>query len=549
MPVGASGDRVTNLENVTLVPQKRGCCFVLCVLCSMLECMCTSNTQHNTTQHNTTTRGEHNMAISNPEDHYDNIGSQPLLDGDGELYDSNSVGAELIASAQASDPAGIQGTPELAKAIREAPIAASALYDGPGPSPDPAAAAVEFDRVNPQLPPAQAATTPVVAAVAELATDPQMVVQQRERLRQIAEDDQSDAPALLEKLAAVPCDPGPISDEQTEQEVLSARLAVERTTAAPAQNVCLTPGCGGKIRSRGLCQNCYSAARLRVNSEVSTWEDLENSGLALPSKKKGSVESSAAFEAAFKAAQERQAAEACVHAEAEKAHAAIAAPGPERTVESFSTQDDIRNAALAVSNNPCQQNLDILASVQARLRPLESPELSPVGRTYVSTPQEEPNPHLHNPQPPAAYPPQDLHQTPVPVAGIDPANPPQLSDGMVWEQGPSGMVARAKTEEEFLIEERKAGQQKSRKLRLQSREDCRIDKDHEVLEDQGDLDNTGMSDEEFDRIKTAHGIRTGTIAPPPPRVQKISERRKPAPQFAEPPLPIPENTPCDPTLG
>ena len=445
-----------------------------------------------------------------------------------------------FAIESARVPPVIQGTPELARAIREAPIAAF-RGDPPVESYPPSPDDVKF------------------------AIDRPLTEEQKKTGRMDANGTFQKFGSDMERKIFSPTE----RTERVEQEVLSARLATERQViqeavdfcrdelscvppvipvAAPAQKGCLTPGCGNKIRSRGLCQNCYSAARLRVNSGVSTWEDLENSGLALPSKKKGSVESSAAFEAAFKAAQERQAAEACVHAEAEKSHAAIAAPGPERTVESFSTQDDIRNAALAVSNNPCQQNLDILASVQARLRPLESPELSPAGRTYVSTPQEEPNPYLHNLQPPAVYPPQDLHQTPDPVTGLDP-HLSKLPDGMVWEQGPSGMVARAKTDEEFLIEERKVGQQKSRKLRLQSREDCRVDKDHEVLEDQGDLDNTGMSDEEFDRIKTAHGIRTGTIAPPLSRVQSISERRKPAPQFAEPPLPIPENTPCDPTLG
>ena len=46
---------------------------------------------------------------------------------------------------------------------------------------------------------------------------------------------------------------------------------------------CLIEGCECKSKSRGLCGNCYQAARNKVKSGVVTWEQLENIGLAKPS--------------------------------------------------------------------------------------------------------------------------------------------------------------------------------------------------------------------------------------------------------------------------
>ena len=65
---------------------------------------------------------------------------------------------------------------------------------------------------------------------------------------------------------------------------------------------CLT--CSNKATSRGLCRACYSIARLRVNSKVTTWKWLEDHDLALPSSK---PERKSKFTAAFDTAQEADA--------------------------------------------------------------------------------------------------------------------------------------------------------------------------------------------------------------------------------------------------
>lgn len=54
---------------------------------------------------------------------------------------------------------------------------------------------------------------------------------------------------------------------------------------------CLTPGCEGKFGSgmpkgqaggRGLCKSCFQQASSLVKRKVTTWDELENLGLAQP---------------------------------------------------------------------------------------------------------------------------------------------------------------------------------------------------------------------------------------------------------------------------
>jgi hypothetical protein len=46
---------------------------------------------------------------------------------------------------------------------------------------------------------------------------------------------------------------------------------------------CLIEGCERKVRSRGLCSCCYTAAKNAVKVGKTTWEELERRGLSLPS--------------------------------------------------------------------------------------------------------------------------------------------------------------------------------------------------------------------------------------------------------------------------
>jgi hypothetical protein len=60
-------------------------------------------------------------------------------------------------------------------------------------------------------------------------------------------------------------------------------------SSGPSESVCLTPGCSRPVKTRGLCQACYSKANASVNEGVVSWEKLVELGLAKPSARdKGS---------------------------------------------------------------------------------------------------------------------------------------------------------------------------------------------------------------------------------------------------------------------
>jgi len=51
--------------------------------------------------------------------------------------------------------------------------------------------------------------------------------------------------------------------------------------------ICLTPGCGkgaAAALKRGLCMKCHSEAKKQVNAGNTTWEQLEQMGLAQPAE-------------------------------------------------------------------------------------------------------------------------------------------------------------------------------------------------------------------------------------------------------------------------
>lgn len=53
------------------------------------------------------------------------------------------------------------------------------------------------------------------------------------------------------------------------------------------KDVCLLKGCGNEEFSRGLCQAHYKQARLRLDAEVESEEELIERGLMLPAKRAG----------------------------------------------------------------------------------------------------------------------------------------------------------------------------------------------------------------------------------------------------------------------
>ncbi len=62
---------------------------------------------------------------------------------------------------------------------------------------------------------------------------------------------------------------------------------------------CLTPNCGKKPRTRGICNTCYITANRIVQLGKTTWEELEANGLCL---KKAHRKARAAFLIAFQSA-------------------------------------------------------------------------------------------------------------------------------------------------------------------------------------------------------------------------------------------------------
>lgn len=57
---------------------------------------------------------------------------------------------------------------------------------------------------------------------------------------------------------------------------------MEAATETKESTTCITPGCGNKDRSRGLCVNCYNTARNLVKVGRVTWEALEKKGKSKP---------------------------------------------------------------------------------------------------------------------------------------------------------------------------------------------------------------------------------------------------------------------------
>jgi hypothetical protein len=55
----------------------------------------------------------------------------------------------------------------------------------------------------------------------------------------------------------------------------------------PHQEKCLTEGCGGYAKVRGICRSCYWFALREVRLGRATWEVYEAAGKAKPARKRG----------------------------------------------------------------------------------------------------------------------------------------------------------------------------------------------------------------------------------------------------------------------
>jgi len=66
-----------------------------------------------------------------------------------------------------------------------------------------------------------------------------------------------------------------------------------------SEKKCFIGDCHRPSMARGLCVNCYQAARLRVNSGLVTWEQLEQAGLSKPKQKESGPGNGGKFSGAF----------------------------------------------------------------------------------------------------------------------------------------------------------------------------------------------------------------------------------------------------------
>lgn len=64
-------------------------------------------------------------------------------------------------------------------------------------------------------------------------------------------------------------------------------LALEPDRSEDVAELCLTPECGTKAHSRGLCANCLGDARSRITSGETTEDELIEAGLMLDRKTPG----------------------------------------------------------------------------------------------------------------------------------------------------------------------------------------------------------------------------------------------------------------------
>lgn len=48
----------------------------------------------------------------------------------------------------------------------------------------------------------------------------------------------------------------------------------------PPKQICLTPECQSEARWKGLCSSCYGQAKQLIDENKTTWEELQEMGLA-----------------------------------------------------------------------------------------------------------------------------------------------------------------------------------------------------------------------------------------------------------------------------
>jgi hypothetical protein len=61
------------------------------------------------------------------------------------------------------------------------------------------------------------------------------------------------------------------------------RKGTRQMIASVKPRKCIVPGCDAEAsKTRGVCQNCYAAAKRLVDRGLSTWEELEFYNLILP---------------------------------------------------------------------------------------------------------------------------------------------------------------------------------------------------------------------------------------------------------------------------
>ncbi len=316
--------------------------------------------------------------------------------------------------------------------------------------------------------------------------------------------------------------------------------------------LCLTPNCGLPAKTRGLCAPCYSAARLRVSSGLTSWEELEANGLTLSSRANPSN--------AFAAALEKQLGIEEVARRQQAVAASRSQAAAEREVDAPPTMQEIRALAQKVATNPSSEAMQQLFEMQSRINvmrddpkfirddPLPQPDKqddSPIEEGTIE--------HSDDFDRRMALLEQEQGQERSTIELLS-DNPPTSEEIKRLEKGSEDQNAGAFESVPDNYEAAPPGERFS--LRERSLIDARAYAAGKSapIKDSG-CDQDGMSDEEYERIVKAHELvkseEKNGKAPLPvpldiPKVQAQSQLAAPTPTFPDPPLP--EVLEYDPSL-
>lgn len=66
-----------------------------------------------------------------------------------------------------------------------------------------------------------------------------------------------------------------------------SEIMVGKKQPEQATRICMTPGCGAPLHTRGVCARCYSRFSYSVKTKQTSWRKLVAAGMVLKSEGRG----------------------------------------------------------------------------------------------------------------------------------------------------------------------------------------------------------------------------------------------------------------------